>query len=80
MSANIRIRTGTHTTLRELKATTGMSMQAILAEAVDLYRRQEMLTRLNNAYAALQADPAAWADWQAERNEWDYWASSSKSA
>lgn len=80
MSASIRIRTETHTTLRELKATTGISMQAILAEAVDKYRRQEMLTRLNDAYAARQADPAAWDDWQAERTEWDYWASSTKSA
>lgn len=46
-------------------------MQAILEQAIDMYRRQRMLIALNDAYAALQADPAAWSDLEAEREEWD---------
>lgn len=71
MSATIRITTETRNILSELMQTTGMSMQAILEHAVDLYRRQQMLLALNDAYAALQSDEAAWDELEAERNEWD---------
>ncbi len=71
MSATIRITTETHNRLSELKQTTGMSMQAILERAVDMYRRQQMLVALNDAYAARQSDEAAWDELEAERNEWD---------
>jgi hypothetical protein len=71
MSTTIRISTETRTVLSELVQTTGLSMQAILEQAIDMYRRQRMLIALNDAYAALQADPAAWSDLEAEREEWD---------
>lgn len=71
MSATIRITTETHNRLSELKQTTGMSIQAILERAVDMYRRQQMLVALNDAYAARQRDEAAWDELEAERHEWD---------
>lgn len=71
MSTTIRISTETRSVLSELVQTTGLSMQAILEQAIDMYRRQRMLMALNDAYAALQADPAAWNDLEAEREEWD---------
>lgn len=71
MSATIRITTETRNILSELMQTTGMSMQTILERAVDMYRRQQMLLALNDAYAALQSDEAAWDELEAERNEWD---------
>lgn len=71
MSATIRITTETRNILSELMQTTGMSMQAILERAVDMYRRQQMLLALNNAYAAIQSDEAAWDELEAERTEWD---------
>lgn len=71
MSTTIRISRETRTVLSELVQTTGLSMQAILEQAIDMYRRQRMLMALNDAYAALQADPAAWNDLEAEREEWD---------
>lgn len=71
MSATIRITQETRNMLSELVQTTGMSMQAIIERAIELYRRQQMLIALNNAYAALQSDEAAWADLEAERSEWD---------
>lgn len=71
MSTTIRVSTETRTVLSELVQTTGLSMQAILEQAIDMYRRQRMLMALNDAYAALQADQAAWDDLEAERAEWD---------
>lgn len=71
MSATIRITQETRNMLSELVQTTGMSMQAIIEHAIELYRRQQMLIALNNAYAALQSDEVAWTDLEAERNEWD---------
>lgn len=71
MSATIRITTETRNILSELTQTTGMSMQAILERAVDMYRRQQMLMALNEAYAVLQRDAPAWDELEAERNEWD---------
>lgn len=71
MSTTIRISTETRTVLSELVQTTGLSMQAILEQAIDMYRRQQMLMALNDAYAALQADQGAWDDLETEREEWD---------
>lgn len=45
-------------------------MQEILDEAVELYRRQLFLQKTNAAFAALQANPDAWAD-EEERAAWD---------
>lgn len=71
MSTTIRVSIETRTVLSELVQTTGLSMQAILEQAIDLYRRQQMLMVLNDAYAALQTNQAAWNDLEAEREEWD---------
>lgn len=71
MSTTIRVSLETRTVLSELVQTTGLSMQAILEQAIDLYRRQQMLMVLNDAYAALQTNQAAWNDLEAEREEWD---------
>ncbi|MCE7986756.1 MAG: toxin-antitoxin system protein [Caldilinea sp. CFX5] len=71
MSTTIRISTETRTVLSELVQMTGLSMQAVLDQAIDMYRRQQMLMALNDAYAALQADQSAWNDLEAEREEWD---------
>jgi hypothetical protein len=49
----------------------GRTMQDVLAEAVEAYRRQRFLEGANAEYAALRADPTAWAEEQAERAAWD---------
>lgn len=46
-------------------------MQQVLDQALELYRRQRILEETNAAYAALRADPAAWAEVEAERRAWD---------
>lgn len=67
-----RIPEETLATLRELAAARGESIQAILAQAVEAYRRACLLDRLNVRYAALRRDAAAWRSEMAERAEWDY--------
>jgi hypothetical protein len=44
-------------------------MQEVLARAVEDYRRKRILDQTNAAYAALRADPDAWAEVLAERAE-----------
>jgi hypothetical protein len=58
-------------TLRELVEQTGQSMTEILDKALDAYRRQLFFEQLNAGYAALRADPEAWAEELHERQLWD---------
>lgn len=53
--------------LVELAAHTGKSVQEILDQAVEDYRRKLFLDAVNAGYAALRADPQAWAEVEAER-------------
>jgi hypothetical protein len=69
--STIRVSERTHNVLRELSIEAGASMNDVVEEAVELYRRQRVLAAANAAYARLRADPAAWADVQAERAAFD---------
>jgi hypothetical protein len=57
--------------LRTLSVDEKTTMQAILDKAVETYRRKRFFEQANAAYAALRADPVAWAEELAERAEWD---------
>jgi hypothetical protein len=46
-------------------------MQSVLEQALEHYRRQQLLEATNAAYATLQTDEVAWADLERERREWD---------
>jgi predicted transcriptional regulator len=70
-TTTIRIDRTTQATLRDLSRQTGKSMQALLAEAIEAYRREHFFDQLDTDYAALQADPAAWEEELAERRAWD---------
>lgn len=54
-------------TLREMAEQTGQPMQDILEKALEDYRRKLFLDAVNAGYAALRADPQAWAEIEAER-------------
>ena len=41
-------------------------------QAAEEDRRERILEQGNRGYAALRADPEAWAELQAERDAWDY--------
>jgi hypothetical protein len=66
-----RISENAHHILQVLSAQTGQSHQAVLDAALEAYRRQRFVEEANAAYAALRADPAAWAEELEERALWD---------
>ena len=46
-------------------------MTEVLDKALDAYRRKVFFEQMNAGYAALRADPEAWAEFEAERKAWD---------
>src|SRR5947208_16080020 len=70
-TTTVRISEATHRMLRELAERTGQTMTEVLDQALDAYRRKVFFDELNAGYAALRADPDAWAELEAERKEWD---------
>jgi len=70
-STTVRVTEHTHEVLRELAAATGESLQRVLEEAVERYRRERFFADLSAAYGRLAADPAAWKEELAERAELD---------
>jgi hypothetical protein len=57
--------------LQQLAQRTGQTTMDLLDEALETYRRKLLLDQMNAGYAALRADPQAWAEHQAERQLWD---------
>jgi hypothetical protein len=67
----VRISEASHLVLKELAEQTGQTMMEVLDKALDAYRRQVFVDAVNAGYAALRADPEAWAEHLAERKLWD---------
>jgi hypothetical protein len=57
--------------LKELTEQTGQAIPQILDKALDAYRRKLFFEQVNAAYAALRADPLAWAEVEEERRSMD---------
>jgi hypothetical protein len=57
--------------LHELAQDTGKTVEEVLDAAVEDYRRKVFIEKVNAGYAALRADPVAWAEVEAERRAWD---------
>lgn len=66
-----RILEADHKLLQELGQRTGKQHQEIVHEALDMYRRNQLLAEMNVAYGRLRADPAAWAEEAEERTAWE---------
>ena len=67
----VRITEASHEVLRQLAEGAGQPMQAVLAQAIEHYRRKCFLEQSNAAFAALREDPKGWAEEQKERALWD---------
>ena len=61
----------TLTRLRELARWEGRSIDEALDQAVNEQYDRKFWDATNAGYAALRADPAAWAEVEAERKLWD---------
>ncbi len=70
-STNVRISEASHETLRRLAREEGRSMQAVLDQAVERYRRAKFLRGANADFAALRQNSRAWKEEQAERELWE---------
>ena len=67
----VRISEDMRATLRQIATAEGVPMRAVLARALESYRRQRILERINQAYATLRRDDFAWADLVRERADWE---------
>jgi len=70
-TTTIRVSERTRATLHDLARAEGAPMAEVAARAIEAYRRARFVDAINAGYAALQADPEAWADYQAELAVWD---------
>lgn len=70
-TTTIRVTTQTRARLHELAQASGLSMQRVLDEALEVYQSQQLLEQTNAAYAQLRADPVAWEEMERERAAWD---------
>ncbi len=66
-----RITEKTRNILRVLSNETGNSMQVIIEQAIERYRRHVFLEQSNQAFAALKANTEAWKEEQEKRVLWD---------
>ena len=70
-SHTIRINKPTLEIVRELASQAGTTMTAVVEAAVREYQRKKYWEEYNAGYAALKADPKAWAEYQEEIGAWD---------
>jgi len=71
LAASVRISSGSWKMLKEMADTMGETMQVVLDQAIESYRRQLLLEKTNAAYAALKSEEEKWDEEIAEREEWD---------
>ena len=71
MTTTIRVSIRTRDLLQQLAHQSGGSMQSVLEQALEQYRRHQLLEATNAAYMALRTDQDAWADLERERLDWD---------
>jgi hypothetical protein len=68
---SISITETAHRQLCELAEWSGVSLAEALERAVKEQYDRQFWTAVNAGYAALRADPKAWAEVEAERQVWD---------
>ena len=72
MSAlTVRINPRCHAKLREIAKETREPMTAVLEKAIEEYRRQQFLRKLNAEFALLRKNNKAWKQELKERAAWD---------
>lgn len=70
-STTLRVRTDTRDRLNALAREVGVSTTELLDRLVAREEAARLLTRMNEDFARLRGDEAAWADFQAETEAWD---------
>lgn len=70
-STSIRIDEHALAMLRKLARRQRQSVQTVLRQAIDSYRREKFLEGANAVFASLKSNPAGWGEEQEERDLWD---------
>jgi len=70
-STSIRIDEQALAVLRELARRQQQTVQTVLRQAIDSYRREKFLEEANSAFAALRNNADAWSEELQERDLWD---------
>lgn len=70
-TTTIRISRETYDAIKSIARQQNKKMQDVIEQAIKDYNKKKFFEDLNSAYARLQADPQAWAEEEAEREEWD---------
>jgi predicted transcriptional regulator len=70
-TTTIRVSLRARDLLQELARASGNSIQVVLEQALEQYRRQQLLEATNAAYAALRVASEAWANLEQERLAWE---------
>lgn len=71
MAITAKINESTHQAIKQMAEKTGKSIQLVLEEAVELYRREKFFEELNSQVLAVKANPQAWKEELAERKLWE---------
>ena len=69
---NVRLSPRAHALLRQIADEEQQSMQAVLDNAIERYRRERFLHAANADFAALKRNPKAWKDELRERELWEH--------
>ena len=70
-SIQVRIGEATHKTIRSLANDRGESMQSVVEQAVERFRRDMFLESLSDDFAALRENAEEWNSELEERELWD---------
>lgn len=71
LTATVRVNDELHATLRALAAEEHRSIGEVIAAAVRRYEAEQFWAGVAADFERLRANPAAWADYQAELALWD---------
>jgi predicted transcriptional regulator len=71
MATNVRVDEQLHAVLRELSEAEQRPIGVLIADAIDAYRTAKFWEQARRDYERLRADPAEWAEYQAEVALWD---------
>jgi len=69
--SNVSVASATLARLEEMASWTGLPVAEILERAVNEHYGRQFWDAVNAGYAALRADPAAWAEVESERRLWE---------
>jgi predicted transcriptional regulator len=71
MTTTVRISATAHEILKEESRATGRSMQAVLEDAIEHFRRRRFIADVNAAYSRVREDEQAWREVLNEREAWE---------